>query len=101
MRLPIREIAGRLHHHDHPGSEGLTFSRSNTEWDEVDMWFTDDGSELIYISNVPAASARGTSITPTNRMSPGAIFAAVVLRYPSIFEAIDGATEMPGATLRN
>lgn len=34
--------------------EITSFSASNEEWDEVDMWFAPDGETLYYISNAPA-----------------------------------------------
>ncbi len=44
-------------HQDSTGAwsapEMVEFSRTNNEWDEVDMWFTADGQALFYISNAP------------------------------------------------
>ena len=34
--------------------EMVEFSRTNSKWDEVDMWFAADSQTLLYISNAPA-----------------------------------------------
>ncbi|MEO1243423.1 MAG: hypothetical protein AAFX54_16050 [Pseudomonadota bacterium] len=39
-----------------------SFSATNTEWDEVDMWFSPDGDALYYISNAPASGFAGGSV---------------------------------------
>ncbi|MCP4896734.1 MAG: hypothetical protein GY906_07120 [bacterium] len=42
--------------------EMVSFSRTNTEWDEVDMWFTAGNRELLYISNVPVPQFNAGSV---------------------------------------
>ena len=76
----------------------VEFSRTNTEWDEVDMWFTKDERALLYISNAPVPGraegsvniwrvARGQRAWGVPRVLPGPVNTDAQEIYPMVVKS--------------